>query len=170
MLRATLERLLFGALLIVFLQVPVLSEYYIQYLAGYVAANQDQVEQLNRLASSNQFSSTQALIDSLKRNNDPIVRQDADNKLQLLLQHQQLQADKKRLQTGNYVQRLFYLLNPTQYPTLVKVLNNFKPGIPLAINDLLASVGFALLFSLLIWLPFARHSRRRKIKFNRTVS
>ena len=170
MIRAVLERLLFGILLLVFLQVPILSDHYVQYLSGYLSASQKQINQLNTLANSNGFTSTQQLIDSLLANADGIVRQDAENKQVLVREHAQLTTDIERLQTGNYAQRLLFLLTPSQYTQLGQVLHNFKPGIPLTLSDLLASIGFALLFSLLLWLPFARRNRRDKYTSSWTAS
>lgn len=159
MIKAILERLLFGALLICFLQVPILSDHYIQYLNGYLTANQDQVDQLNRLAAANRFDSAHALIESLSRNSDTVVRQDASNKMLMLEQNIQLKEDLSQLKEGNYFQRLLFFLDPTQFGKLGKVLVNFKPGIPLSVSDLLASVALALSFSLLIKLPFRRRSK-----------
>ena len=170
MIRAVLERLLFGFLLLVFLQVPILSDHYVQYLSGYLSASERQLSRIETLAQTNGFESAQQLINALSQNNDPIVRQDAQNKATLVHEHEVLVADIEQLRSGNYAQRLLFILSPRQYAQLGQVLQNFKPGIPLKLNDLLASIGFALLFSLLLWLPFVRRNRNRRDLSSRTVS
>ncbi|WP_100655974.1 DUF2937 family protein [Alteromonas flava] len=159
MFKDTVNKLWFALLLIALLQVPVLSTQYIQYLAGYVEANQQQIQQWQLLSERNNLSSVTVLLQRLSENTDPVVRQDANNKLMLLEETKQLEAGLAHLSLANYPQQLIYLLNPRQFDHLSAVLQRFKPGIPLGMNELFWSLGLAIGANLLLLL-FVRSTMR----------
>ncbi|MBT0585098.1 DUF2937 family protein [Alteromonas oceanisediminis] len=160
MISAAVERLIFGILLLACLQVPILSEHYLQYLSGYYAATQTQVKRFEALAAENNYPSVEALIVALERNTEAVVRNDAADKRRLLAEHAAIAADIERLKNGHYFNRLVFLASPSQYDRLADVLKNFRPGIPINVTDVALAAGVALSISLLLYQLF--HPRHRK--------
>ena len=147
MIAKLVSKLLFATILLSLFQVPILTQHYIQYLAGYTDANQKQIDALQTLASDNGYSSVDALLTRWFSNSDPVIRADAENKQLMLIETQQLRRDLVYLQDANYIQALLYLTNPVNAEHLPAVWRNFKPGIPLTAEALLFSVMLALIFS-----------------------
>ncbi len=150
LLHTTLNQLLFGALLLVCLQVPIVTVQYIQYLSGYLAANQQQLTQLTALAEQGGYASVDALVDELARNSAEVIQKDAENKRALITETRQVNQDIIHLQQANYPQQLWYLVQPNRIKRLDTVLEKFAPGVPLQPIDIAWSVFFALLLSALL--------------------
>ena len=150
LLHTTLNQLLFGALLLVCLQVPIVTVQYIQYLSGYLEANQQQLTQLSALANQGGYASVDALIDELLQNPATVIQQDAQNKQQLIQDTRQVNLDITHLQQASYPQQLWYMVQPGQLSRLDSVLAKFSPGLPLQPVDIAWSVLFALILSTLL--------------------
>lgn len=148
------DKILFATLFIASLQIPVLFDHYRQYLAGFYEATRQQVAQLDALAAQYGFASTDSLITHLSENSDPIVRQDAQAKAQLLRTLTDTEKGLAILQHGNYFQRVGYIFSPRRSATLSQVLENFTPALPLTINSVIYSLLLALLLNSLLLAPF----------------
>lgn len=148
------DRILFAALFIASLQIPVLFDHYRQYLAGFYEATRQQVAQLDALAAQYGFASTDSLIAHLSENSDPIVRQDAQTKALLLRTLADTEKGLTILQYGNYFQRVSYIFSPRRSATLSQVLQNFTPALPLKTDSVIYSLLLALLLNSLLLAPF----------------
>lgn len=164
------DKILFTALFIASLQIPVLFDHYRQYLAGFYEATRQQVAELDTLAAQYGFTSTDSLIAHLSENSDPVVRQDAQSKAELLRTYTDSQEGLSILQHGNYFQRVGYIFSPNRYPILSQVLQNFTPALPLNINSVIYSLLLALLLNGFLLAPFwgckaayAWHKQRLRI-------
>ena len=156
-----LDKLLFGGILLIALQVPVLSDQYVQYLSGYYEATKHQVEGFRRNAVRHGYVDENAMIHDLLQNPSAVIQEDARQKLQTMQEFDELTQTLSTLLHGNYFARAWFISSPKQWKTLEKVLVNFKPGIPLSFNDLGYSVLIALFLSALLTLPLRMTSTRR---------
>lgn len=161
-----LDKLLFAALLIVMLQVPIVTDHYLQYLNGYLDATQGEVTHYQQLASTYGYPDVEAMLAALKANSDPLVRDDATHKQQVLNAHQSARQAMLTLQTSNYFEQFWYFVQPSQYARLGKVLSLYQPSLPLqpqAVGSaLVTSLTLYLLLSLPALLLSRRHQRRQR--------
>jgi len=157
-----LDKILFGILLLVFFQVPILSDHYLQYVSGYYDATSKQVEGFKQNAAQHNYPDVYAMINDLRTNSNSVVRTDAEQKLETMREYEELTATITTLKEGNIYQRAWFIFNPSRWETLKKVHENFKPGIPLSVNDIGFSVLTALVLSILLIWPFRFLATREK--------
>ncbi len=148
------DKLIFSALLLIALQIPILADHYRQYLSGFMDATKQQVAGYQRLADDYGYSSVDAMIKALESNSEALIRSDAEIKRQTLAQLKELQRGLSTLQQGHYYEQAWYMFNPAQADTLKRVLDNFAPSVPLTPTAIIYSVITAILLNLLIWLPY----------------
>lgn len=166
MIGKLVDKLVFGAALILSLQMPLLVDYYHQYLSGWYKATQSQVDGYAATAKTHQFADVQAMIDAHLNNPEPSVRTDAEQKLATVHLLADLSAGMDRFATGNLLEKMLFILHPDRIQLLKDVVQNFKPGIPLNASSLAFSVLFALLLNVLIMLPFRFFGRGRAKQYS----
>jgi hypothetical protein len=105
------------------------------------------------------------MINDLRVNSNDVVRTDAEQKLETMREYEALKKTIAALKEGNIYQRAWFMFNPARWETLKKVHENFKPGIPLSLNDIGFSVLTALVLSILLTWPF-RFLVSRKARVN----
>jgi hypothetical protein len=157
-----IEKIVFGALLLMLFQVPILADHYLQYVSGYYEATSKQVEGFKQNAVQHQYPDVYAMIDDLSNNSNSVVRTDAEQKMQTMQEYEELKLTIATLQNGNIVERAWFMFNPVRWETLQKVAANFKPGIPLGLNDIMFGVLIALLLSTFIIWPLRLLFRRNR--------
>ena len=160
------DKLLFGVLLLLALQVPQLADHYRQYIAGYYQSLNDQIQGLRQTANRHGYIDLDAMIDDHLNNATPSVRSDAQHKRRLLEQQRELKASVQLFAHGGLVEQAVYMFNPTRFERLRQTLRNFTPGIPLHRDGLLFGVVVGLLLNLLLNCPWLalRWWRRRQTK------
>ena len=151
-----IDKIVFGCLLILGFQVPILSDHYLQFLNGSLQATQQQVEAYQSNAQQHGYADVFAMIHDFKTNSNLAVRTDAEQKLQTLLNYQALQQGVSTLQNGHLLARAWYMLQPRRWQELQKVAENFSPSIPLNPGDVLISSLAALGLSMLLMWPLRR--------------
>lgn len=167
------DKLLFAVLLLAALQVPILADHYRQYLSGYYDGLQEQADTIKQLAIDYHYSSIEALLADLANNADPVVREDARNKIATLARLSELETGLDALSNGAYYQQAWYMFAPARKNTLLRVLDNFSPSVPLSPEPVVFSILFATLLNMLIWSPVwaGKHfytwykERRERFKF-----
>lgn len=167
MISGIFDKLIFGTVLLALMQLPLLTDHYLQYLQGYFDAVQKEVARDQVLAQKHNYPSVQALIEAHKTSHLPSVKADAENKSQRLAELAQLQQGISVLSHGHLGQKVMYMLNPGHSQTLVAVTQNFKPGIPLSPQYLLICALMALAFNMLGALPIKivrRIKQKKRIK------
>lgn len=147
------DKIVFGALLLLFFQVPILADHYLQYVSGYYDAIDQQVEGFKENAAKHNYKDVYAMIDDLLANSNSVVRTDAEQKVQTMHEYEELKETIATLQNGNIYQRAWFIFNPTRWDRLKKVYENFKPGVPLGLTDIGFSVLTALMLSILMMWP-----------------
>ncbi|RYY76733.1 MAG: DUF2937 family protein [Gammaproteobacteria bacterium] len=157
-----IEKIIFGALLLLFFQIPILADHYLQYVSGYYEATSKQVEAYKQNAMQHQYADVYAMIDDLSQNTNSVVRTDAEQKRQTMHEYEELTLTIAKLKEGNIVERAWVMFNPAKLETLKKVGANFKPGIPLSVNDIIFSIIAALLLSAIIVLPLRLLFRKKR--------
>jgi len=158
-----LDKLVFGALLIILFQVPILSDHYLQFISGYYQATELQVNNYKKNAAMHGYPDVYALVKDFMENSNAAVRKDGEQKLQTLREYDALKEALGILKYGNIFQRSWYMFHPSRWEVLKKVMENFSPGIPLKISDVLYSVVLALLLSFLLIWPIKYGTRNRNI-------
>jgi len=157
-----IEKILFGALLLLFFQVPILADHYLQFVSGYYDATSKQVEGYKQNAAQHQYADVYAMIDDLATNPNSVVRTDAEQKKQTMHEYEELKLTIATLKNGNIFERSWFMFNPARWETLKKVGENFKPGVPLGLQDIIFSVLTAVILSALIIWPLRLMFRRKK--------
>lgn len=148
-----IDKIIFGVLLVLMFQIPILSDHYLQYLSGYYASTRDQVDGINANARQHDYPDAYAMIDDFRRNPNSAVRYDAEQKQQTMLEYQSLARSVAILQHGYFIEKIWFMANPAQWHVLRRVLENFRPGIPLNIADAIYAALIALILNLLVMLP-----------------
>lgn len=155
MIARLLDKLVFGAALLVALQLPLLVDHYHQYLSGWYKATQWQVDGYQATAKEHGFADLQAMISHHLNNTEPSVRTDAEQKQQTVELLADLNSGITTFDKGYLPEKLLFMLHPDRIHLLKDVAQNFKVGIPLHPADLAFAVLIALLLNVLITLPFA---------------
>ena len=164
MIGRLIDKLVFGVALIVSLQIPLLVDYYHQYLSGWYKATELQVDGYAATAKPHQFADVQAMINAHLNNAEPSVRTDAEQKLATVHLLAELTAGMDTFATGNLLEKMLFMLHPDRIQLLKDVVQNFKVGIPLNVSGLLFAVVFALLLNVLIMLPFGLMRSGRRVE------
>ena len=162
------DKIVFGALLLLFFQVPILSDHYLQYVSGYYDAITKQVDGFKENAAKHEYSDVYAMINDLLINENSVVRTDAEQKMETMHEYEELTLTIATLKGGNIYERAWFIFNPSRLDTLKKVYENFKPGIPLSGSDIGFSIITALILSICLMWPF-RLLVSRKPRINREV-
>ncbi len=149
-----LDKIIFGALLLLFFQVPILSDHYLQYVSGYYDAITKQVDGFKENAAKHEYSDVYAMINDLLTNENSVVRTDAEQKMETMQEYEELTLTIATLKEGNIYERAWFIFQPARFDTLKKVYVNFKPGIPLSLNDIGFSILTALILSICLMWPF----------------
>jgi hypothetical protein len=148
------DKIVFGTLLLLFFQVPILSDHYLQYVSGYYDAIAKQVDGFKENAAMHEYSDVYAMINDLSINENSVVRTDAEQKMQTMHEYEELTLTIATLKQGNIYERAWFIFNPVRLDTLKKVYENFKPGIPLSGKDIGFSIITALILSICVMWPF----------------
>lgn len=164
MIGKLLDKLIFGAALLLALQLPLLTDHYQQYLSGLYESTQWQVNGFQTTAHRFGYASVEAMIERHLTNEEPSVRADANQKLATLARYRELQAGMTIFRQGNLISKTIYMFHPARLHDLEKTLTNFKPGIPFTLSGIAFGVIAALLANLILTLPFFLLARRRKQK------
>lgn len=155
MIKRTLDKLLFAALLVVAMQVPILADHYLQYLTGFSDATSEEVSRYQRLANEFGYSSVESMVSELSNSETPVVRADAQNKAASLARLNELKTGINTLSNGHYFEQAWYMFHPTRTDTLERVVSNFSPSVPLSAPAIAYSLITALALNLLLWTPIA---------------
>ncbi|MGL5470985.1 MAG: DUF2937 family protein [Shewanella sp.] len=162
MIARLFDKLIFGFILVIALQLPQLAEHYQQFLAGLYTSTQWQVEGYEATAKEHHYEDVDDMIARHLQNEEPSVRSDALQKRQTLLLYKELQHGMEIFEHGNLFEKTAYMFNSTRFDYLEKTITHFTPGIPLTASG----IGFGVLVALVVHylgsIPFFLWARRRK--------
>ncbi len=162
MIGRLIDKLVFGLILVMALQLPQLADHYQQFLSGLYESTRWQVEGYEATAKQYQYADAQEMIAHHQVNQEPSVRADAEQKLQTLELYTQLEQGMEIFKAGNLFEKTAYIFNPARFDYLEKTLSNFKPGIPLTASGIGFGVVVALVVHYLGSMPFILWARRKK--------
>lgn len=144
------------------LQVPVVTEHYLQHLNGFVDATNSEVIHYQTLADDYGYTSTAQMIDALLQNNDPLIRDDAAHKQQVIAAHDAAVKALATLRQSNYFEQAWYFAQPSQYDRLSKVLTLYQPSLPLHIEAVGSALVTTIIIYLMLALPFVVRRRKQR--------
>ena len=170
MIKQLFDRLIFGGLLIAALQIPMLADHYLQYLSGFYDATAQQVSAYRANAYQHGFDSAESMIDALLQEKSAIVRLDAQQKLEVIEHHQQLEQAMQTLSTGHLLEKALFMFNPMRVDELKRVLVHFRPGIPIDIDSIIICSAIALAINALLYLPLLGLRRQRQKNGKKTAN
>lgn len=150
MLLNIIDKIIFGGVLLLALQVPILADHYGQFVSGELDATQKQVEGYATTAAAKAFSDVKSMIDKHLQNAEPSVRMDAEQKLQTLREFEELKTTALIFAHGNILQKAYVMFKPTGWRFMFQVLPKFKPGIPLSMEYIAYAALLALCVSTLL--------------------
>lgn len=153
------DKIIFGGLLLTFFQYPLLNDAYLQQLNGYYLSHKVQVERFRQNAKMHNYPDIYAMIEDFKRNSNPAVQKDGEQKELIMGEYQQVTEGIEIFKNGHVFEKVTYMFSPERWSFLREVLRHFKPGIPLTIDNIVYSLLAALLLSGLIMWPFKRTSK-----------
>lgn len=152
MILNTLDKVLFASLLLTFFQLPLITNDYLQFINGYYLSTKSQVDGFKLNAETHEYTDVYAMVEDFKKNPNPAIRMDGEQKEQTLKEYEALEEGLSVLTHGNIVEKAMYMFNPERWEVLEEVMKNFKPGIPLTIYGLASSLLAALvLAAILMW-------------------
>ncbi|MGL5047200.1 MAG: DUF2937 family protein [Shewanella sp.] len=162
MIGRLIDKLVFGFILVIALQLPQLADHYQQFLAGSYESTRWQVEGYEATAKEYHYADAEAMIAQHQQNEAPSVRADAAQKLQTLVLYQELTLGVAMFNVGNLFEKTAYMFNPVRFDYLKKTISNFTPGIPLTSSGIGFGVLVALVAHYLGSIPFMLWARRNK--------
>lgn len=162
MITNILDKILFGVLLLMAFQVPIIADQYLQFVSGYYQSTKNQVEGYSENAIKHEYANVYAMIADFRKNSNSAVRADGEQKLRVMKEFEELKKAMSTLKAGNIFEKAWFMFNPSRWQSLKKVMENFRPSIPLAITDIIYSGILAMILSLLIMWPIRSFIGRRK--------
>jgi len=164
MIGRLLDKLFFGAALVLALQVPLLADHYRQFLSGLYESTKWQVDGYKATAKQYGYAGVGAMIEHHLRNDVPSVRKDAAQKRVALDRYEELRVAVEIFDKGNLIEKMLYMLGPSRYRYLQRTIENFKPGLPLTIGGWTFGVVVGFAVSFVATLPFMLWSQRWRRK------
>jgi len=158
------DKFVFAILFVAALQIPILANHYRQYLNGYYDATREEVSAMSALAEQHGYPSVNAMVQALKQNPEAVVRADAERKSTLFTKLDELAHGIRILEYGHYYEKVWYMLTPSRTTTLERVLDNFRPSIPLTPSAIIFSFITALLANFLLWSPYLCYCQIRHVR------
>ncbi len=162
MILNTFDKLLFGFLLLLTFQIPIIADHYLQFVSGYYESTKHQVDGYKANAVLHEYENVYTMIDVLLENSNSAVRFDAEQKLQTMHEYEELKIALDVLTNGNIFEKAWFIFNPVRYDELKKVLDNFKPGMPLNIIDIMYGIVTALFLNMLLFFPIKHFIFKKK--------
>lgn len=160
MLLGIFEKLVFGTLLILAFQMPVLAVQYQQYLSGFFDATKLQVDGYQSTAERFGMPDAQALVERHLQNSDPSVRADAEQKLATLRLYARLEVVVAGFEHWNILHKTYYIFFEGERGILLQTLRHFEPGMPLSVDDIAICALAALLLTMIVFEPLKWWWRR----------
>ncbi len=159
-----LDRLLFAAGLVLFLQIPQFIDHYTQRYAGYRQAVADSVQQYQTSADTHYEGDLRLMIHEFQNAETPAMRDVGRKMDRERLKLDEMTAGLAVLRTGSLPAKLAHLATDIDMPLARATFEDYKPGLPLtldaAICGLVGGIFASLLFNLLLW-PVRRLTDRR---------
>ena len=143
------DRLVFAAGVIVFLQLPHFIDQYTQRVGGYYDAERVQLEKYQAIADQNFDGSLDALIEEFRASGNNAVRQMGEQVAAMKITMAQLRSGLDRLESSDLLQQITYLATHLDYELAKGTLRVFKPGAPFSLGAFVSGVIGGMLFSLL---------------------
>ena len=142
-------------------QFPVLVGDYLQLVNGYYLSTKSQVDGYKKNAMIHEYFNVYEMIEDFKRNSNPAVRMDGEQKEQALDEFEKLEAALDILRNGNVFQKAAYMFTPSRWGILKEVSKDFEPSIPLRPTSFIYSIIAALLLGMLIMWPLRKLAGNR---------
>lgn len=168
MIGRILDKLVFGATLLIALQIPLLLDHYQQFLSGLYESTRWQVEGYEETAMKYEYASVLAMIRHHLQNDVKSVREDAQQKLATLERYEDLRIGMRLFASDQFIEKVVYVFNPSRYSYLQKTVQNFQIGIPLSATGFAFGVVSAVIINLIVTWPIAALSKRIRRRKRRT--
>lgn len=139
-----ISKFVFAMTFLLSLQLPLFTDHYHQFLAGYVAATKAQVEGYAATARQHEYASVEAMIADHLQNTTPSVRTDALQKQLTLATYDDLQAALPIFEKGNVIEQYWFIVQPDHAHFFRLAVENYSPGLPLTPGGL--AMGFIVAF------------------------
>ncbi|MEW6166215.1 MAG: DUF2937 family protein [Pseudomonadota bacterium] len=150
-----LDRLLFAAGLVAFLQIPQFIDHYTQRFAGYRQALAASVAEYQRSADLHYGGNLDTMIQDFRTDPKPALRETGDKIHRESRRLDEMTEGLKVLRAGPLHAKLWYLVRDIDVPIARATLEDFRPGLPLTLEalawGLVGGVLASLLFNLLVW-------------------
>lgn len=161
-----LDRLLFAAGLIVFLQIPQFIDHYTQRFGGYHQAVADSVATYQRSADRHYRGDLGLMIARFKADAKPALREVGEKMDTERTKLESMTRGLSILQHGNLLDKLAYLAGDLDMSIARATFDAYRPGLPLTTDAMICGLFGGMLasalFSLLLW-PLQRLFDRRPI-------
>lgn len=164
MIFKTIDKLFFGVTLVLALQVPQLADHYHQFLAGMHESSQWQINGYQETADKYSYASINDMVEHHLRNDVPSVRDDAIQKQETLLRHNELSEGLLVFNEGNLIQKLMFMMSPSGWQYVDNTVENFSFGLPITTEGILFGIVFGLFLNLLVSAPTSVIAKKRQAK------
>ena len=144
-----IDRLVFAAGVIVFLQLPHFIDQYTQRVGGFYDAERAHLEKYQAIADQNFGGSLDALIEEFKTSSNNAVRQTGEQVATTRETMARLRSGLDRLESSDLLQKITYLATHLDYELAKSTLRVFQPGAPFSLGAFVSGVIGGMLFSLL---------------------
>ncbi|QBY05839.1 DUF2937 family protein [Thalassotalea sp. HSM 43] len=160
-----IDKLVFAIAGVTAMQLPALMQQYQQRLSGHLSEAQYQLGKYQQIADEHYQGNIASLIEQYRNNTDPGINAAGDLVYQLVDRISVFSTKLQHLQTGDYIQQVYYFVSEIEHSIFTATLQDFQPSIPLESSAIATGViGAVLISSLLhiilnaLQLPFKRYA------------
>ena len=167
-IKGLLDRIIFAAGVLLFMQMPHVIDLYEQRLGGYYQAQVEYLQQYQKIAEQQHQGNIIALINEFKASSKRSVQQTAANIQSTYKQTNELKRDMQVLETGSFVSKLFHLSTRLKLDIAQATIQSLKPAFPLTLEaficGMLGGISLSFIFNMFLSFPKLFISRDRKSK------
>ena len=148
-LKGLLDRIIFAAGVLLFMQVPHLIDQYEQRLGGYYQAQVNHLEKYQQIADRQHRGDLSALIYEFESSAKPSVQQTAKNVREISQQAEQYKRDVQVLANDSLLVKLSHLATTLNIEIAQAVMQTYSPAFPLSVEGLICGLVGGILLSLM---------------------
>ncbi len=171
-IKGLLDRILFAAGVLLFMQAPHFVDQYTQRLGGFHQAQAEHLRQYQNIANDQYGGDLEALISEFNASGRESVKQTAGTIRENQYQVEQLKSDLQVLEHGPFFSKLVHLSLNMRYGIAKETARVFTPGMPFTLEALVCGLLGGILFSILFYgvAKFPKLFSRDNVQNNKPIA
>ena len=150
-IKGLLDRILFAAGVLIFMQAPHFVDQYTQRLGGFYQAQVEHLHQYQNIANDQFGGDLEALISEFNSSGRDSVKQTAGAIQENRIQVSQLKSDLDILEGKQFILKVVHLASNVRYSIAKETARVFTPGMPFTLDAIFCGLLGGILFSALFY-------------------